>query len=74
MTKKKDTSGVDWDSLTDEQKEAYIPRGEYKNPEMLDQGNAPAGAPTTPQPELEDDDPLGQVKGEKKTEAKKADK
>lgn len=36
---------VDFDKLTPQQQEAYIPRGEYKNPEMLDQGNAPKGAP-----------------------------
>lgn len=69
MAKNKDNSGVDWDSLTPEQKEAYIPRGEYKNPELLDHGNAPAGAPTTPQPELEDGEDFGSTKS-KKTEAK----
>lgn len=36
---------VDFGKLTPQQQEAYIPRGEYKNPEMLDQGNAPKGAP-----------------------------
>jgi hypothetical protein len=72
MAKNKDNSGVDWDSLTPEQREAYIPRGEYKNPELLDQGNAPAGAPTTPQPELEEGGKLGEAGTEthKKTEAK----
>lgn len=72
MAKKKEGSGVDWDSLTPEQQESYIPRGDYKNPEMLDQGNAPAGAPTTPQPELEDGDEPGSVKS--KATAKKTDK
>jgi len=70
MTKSKDNSGVDWDSLTPEQQESYIPRGTYKHPEMLDQGNAPAGAPTTPQPELEDGDPLGGEKPKASTKTK----
>lgn len=56
---------IKFKDLTDNQKEAYIPRGKYKNPEMLDQGNAPIGAPTTPQPELEDGDELGSVKTKK---------
>lgn len=67
MAAKTDTTGVDWDSLTPEQKEAYIPRGEFKDPSLLDHGNAPVGAPTTPQPELSEDDPLGKVGSDKKT-------
>lgn len=71
MATKKDTSGVDWESLTPEQREAYIPRGEYKDPELLDHGNAPSGAPTTPQPFIEDGGKVGEAGTETK---KKTDK
>lgn len=48
MTDKKTGVDIEFNELTPSQQEAYIPRGEYKNPEMLDQGNAPKGAPTGP--------------------------
>ena len=58
MTDKKKTgSDIEFDQLTPQEQEAYIPRGEYKKPEMLDQGNAPKGEPTGPVPV--DDDSVG---------------
>lgn len=48
MTDIKNGTDIDFDKLTPLQQEAYVPRGEYKNPELLDQGNAPKGAPTGP--------------------------
>ena len=58
MTDKKKTgSDIEFGQLTTQEQEAYIPRGDYKNPEMLDQGNAPKGAPTGPVPV--DDDSVG---------------
>ena len=67
MATKKDKTGVDWDALTPEQREAYIPRGEYKDPSLLDHGNAPEGAPTTPQPNLDEGGEVGEA-GKKKTD------
>lgn len=74
MSDKKTGTDIDFGQLTPEQQEAYIPRGEYKNPELLDHGNAPKGAPTGPvaegdasvgDPELAPDD------GEKKPKPKR---
>lgn len=48
MTDKKTGVDIEFDKLTPEQQEAYVPRGEYKDPAALDQGNAPKGAPTGP--------------------------
>lgn len=45
---------IDFKKLTPEQQEAYIARGEYKNPAALDQGNAPKGAPSGPVPVADD--------------------
>lgn len=44
------STDIDFKSLTPDQQEAYIARGEYKFPERLDQGNAPKGAPAGPVP------------------------
>jgi len=54
MAETKSNSGVQFDELTKDQQEAYIPRGEFKNPQMLDHGNAPEGAPSGPQPYKDD--------------------
>lgn len=39
---------IKFEELTPEQQEAYLARGEYKDPAALDQGNAPKGAPSGP--------------------------
>lgn len=57
MTTKNSGTDVKFDELTPEQQEAYVPRGEYKDPAALDHGNAPEGAPTGPV--AEDDDSVG---------------
>ncbi len=49
-------SGIKFDDLTPEQQEAYLPRGEFKDPSLLDQNSAPAGAPG---PLAVDDDSAG---------------
>jgi hypothetical protein len=57
MSDKKTGSDIEFDKLTPAQQEAYLARGKYKNPELLDQGNAPKGAPTGPV--AADDDSVG---------------
>lgn len=64
------STDIDFDKLTPAQQEAYIPRGQYKDPAALDQGNAPKGAPTGPVPYS--DDSIGQPDPER-AEAEKAD-
>jgi hypothetical protein len=60
---------IKFEDLTPEQQEAYIARGKYKDPSLLDHDNAPKGAPSGPLPELEDGEDFGSTKS-KKTEAK----
>lgn len=48
MSDKKNGTDIEFDQLSPRQQEAYIARGDYKDPELLDHGNAPQGAPTAP--------------------------
>lgn len=50
---------IDFETLTPAEQEAYIARGEYKDPSALDHGNAPKGAPSGPV--ANDDDKVGDV-------------
>lgn len=70
------STDIEFDKLTPAQQEAYIARGEYKDPKALDQGNAPEGAPSGPLP-YDDDSvgkapaPEGEIGKPKKSAAKK---
>lgn len=65
------STDIDFKKLTPGQQEAYIARGEYKNPEMLDQGNAPKGAPSGPVPYS--DDSIGKPDAERAEAEKSGD-
>lgn len=56
-TVKESAVDIDFDKLNPRQQEAYIARGDYKDPSKLDQGNAPKNAPDGPVPY--DDDSVG---------------
>ena len=74
-----DETKPSFDELSDQAKEAVTPRGEYKNPEALDQGNGYEGAPKggdTPEGVQTDPgvDPADQQAAEGEGDAKPAPK